>query len=512
MTCSRGRVERACAPRDLVTDTLDRTRGTPLPVPTDLRGGALRGEAGKQVAQSAFACVVAWSADEPQRTGESLLIRSDGEASRAYVFGRGTAQTGDEGERIDLVRVRPGQIQRTPPVSNAWISRRQLVIRLDPTRGLRVENVGRCKVLVNGVATEAARLRPGDTLALKNQLLLYCTERELSSRPSEYPSERAPPFGEADADGIVGESPAVWHLREQIAFLAARAGNVLLLGASGTGKELVANAIHNLSARRTKKLLARNAATFPEGLIDAELFGNVKDYPNAGMPARPGLIGAADGATLFLDEIGELPPELQAHLLRVLDSKGEYQRLGEAFTRTADVRLIAATNRPIDQLKQDLAARFTLRAILPDLNQRREDIPLLVRHVLHRAAAKDAAIGKRFFQGWNAERPEPRIEAELMEALIRHAYTTHVRELESLLWQAVATSPANQLALTDAVREKLGSSAPATQNERSGEELPSRDEIQACLQRNEGVQERAWRELGLKNRYVLKRLIKKFGL
>jgi len=149
---------------------------------------------------------------------------------------------------------------------------------------------------------------------------------------------------------------------------------------------------------------------------------------------------------------------------------------------------------------------------LPDLNQRREDIPLLVRHVLHRAAAKDAAIGKRFFQGWNAERPEPRIEAELMEALIRHAYTTHVRELESLLWQAVATSAANQLALTDAVREKLGSSAPATQNERSGEELPSRDEIQACLQRNEGVQERAWRELGLKNRYVLKRLIKKFGL
>ena len=495
-----------------MTDTLDRTRGTPLPVPTDLRGGALRGEAGKQVAQSAFACVVAWSADEPQRAGESLLIRSDGEASRAYVFGRGTAQTGDEGERIDLVRVRPGQIQRTPPVSNAWISRRQLVIRLDPARGLRIESVGRCKMLVNGVATEAARLRPGDTLALKNQLLLYCTEHELPARSSEYPSERVPPFGEADADGIVGESPAVWHLREQIAFLAARAGNVLLLGASGTGKELVANAIHNLSARRTKKLLARNAATFPEGLIDAELFGNVKDYPNAGMPARPGLIGAADGATLFLDEIGELPPELQAHLLRVLDSKGEYQRLGEAFTRTADVRLIAATNRPIEQLKQDLAARFTLRATSPDLNQRREDIPLLVRHVLRRAASKDAAIGKRFLLGSNAERPEPRIEADLMEALIRHAYTTHVRELESLLWQAVATSPANQLALTDAVRVKLESSAPATQNDRSGEELPTRDEIQACLQRNEGVQERAWRELGLKNRYVLKRLIKKFGL
>ena len=498
-------------PEDPVKDTSERTRGTRptrATAPT-----AVRREAGEPGAQRVFACVLVWSADEPQRVGESLLIPLDADSSRAYVFGRGVAQTGDSAERLEFVRIRPGQIQRMPPLTNAWISRRQLVMKKDAAQGLRVENIGRCKMLVNGVATEAARLKMGDTLALKDQLLLYCTERELQSgRASEYPVERVPPFGGPDAEGIAGESPPVWHLREQIAFLAARAGNVLLLGASGTGKELVANAIHNLSARRSKRILARNAATFPEGLIDAELFGNVKDYPNAGMPARPGLIGAADGSTLFLDEIGELPPELQAHLLRVLDSKGEYQRLGESFTRTSDIRLIAATNRPVEQLKPDLAARFTLRLGLPDLNQHREDIPLLVRHVLRRAAAKDSALGTRFFEGWPGDHPEPRLAPELMEALLRHAYGTHVRELESLLWQAVAGSRGNRLELTDAVREKLRAASGPSRDGRQTDELPSRDEVQACLERNQGVQERAWRELGLKNRYVLKRLIKKFGL
>jgi two-component system nitrogen regulation response regulator GlnG/two-component system response regulator HydG len=398
-------------------------------------------------------------------------------------------------------------------VSNAWISRRQLVFRVEGEGGLRVDNVGRCKMLLNGIATDAGRLQPGDLLELKGQLLLHCVQwPRWVPRPSEYPMERAPAFGEADSDGLVGESPAVWSLREDVSFLAARAGNVLLLGASGTGKELVAHAIHGLSSRRGKKLLARNAATIPEGLIDAELFGNVKDYPNAGMPARPGLFGAADGSTLFLDEIGELPAELQAHLLRVLDSKGEYQRLGEAFTRTADVRLIAATNRPVELLKQDLVARFPLRAGLPDLNQRREDIPLLVQHILRQAAAKDAAIGKRFFERRTSDRPTPRIAPDLILALVAHSYTTHVRELEGALWQAIATSPGQQLELTTAVSEKLGVTAKDKRAELIAGKPPSREEVVACLERNGGVQERAWRELGLKNRYVLKRLIKKFGL
>jgi len=474
--------------------------------PSTLRdGSALGSSINRQGPLTAFALVVAWSGSEPERLGESLMIPTDADSDRRFVFGRGTVSNGDE--RLQLLRVRPGRFDRSAPLNNPWVSRKQLVFRVEPTREIRIQNIGRCKMQVNGAVTDGAVLRPGDVLGLKNQLLFYCTLREFSSKSIAVP-EPWPQFADADADGIVGESPEVWEVRAQIAFLAARSGNVLLLGASGTGKELVAHAIHRLSARHKKQMLSRNAATFPEGLIDAELFGNVKDYPNAGMPARPGLIAAADGSTLFLDEIGELPSELQAHLLRVLDSKGEYQRLGEAFTRTSDFRLMAATNRPVEHLKSDLAARFPFRLTLPDLNVRREDVPLLARHLLRRAAVKDTGIARHFF---DKERGEPRISPSLIERLLRQRYTTHVRELETLLWQSVATSSGHHLALTDQVREKLGAvSDAAVAQPRRG--LPSSEEVRAALERNQGVQERVWRELGLRNRYVLKRLIKKFGL
>src|SRR5262249_4513267 len=151
-------------------------------------------------------------------------------------------------------------------------------------------------------------------------------------------------FGAPDPHGILGESPAAWALREHLSLAAHSGQHILLLGQSGTGKELAARAIHALSPRRDKPFIARNAATFPEGLVDAELFGTAKGYPNAGSPERPGLIAEADGGTLFLDEIGELPAHLSSHLLRVLDRGGEYQRLGESRVRRSDLRVVAATN------------------------------------------------------------------------------------------------------------------------------------------------------------------------
>src|SRR4029077_9274313 len=127
---------------------------------------------------------------------------------------------------------------------------------------------------------------------------------------------------------------------------------VVIAGQSGSGKELVAQAIHALSGRADRRLVSRSAATLPEALIDAELFGNAKNYPNPGMVERSGLIGEAHGSTLFLDELGELPHAAQAHLLRVLDG-GEYQRLGEAQARVSDFRLVVATNRILSSLKPD---------------------------------------------------------------------------------------------------------------------------------------------------------------
>ncbi len=139
----------------------------------------------------------------------------------------------------------------------------------------------------------------------------------------------------------------MWQMRERIAFAANAGKHVLLHGESGTGKELAARALHALSSRAGKPFVSRNAATLPSGLIDAELFGSARNYPNAGMPERAGLVGQADGGTLFLDEIAEIPAEQQAHLLRVLDADGEYQRLGEATTRRSDLVLVGATNRDV---------------------------------------------------------------------------------------------------------------------------------------------------------------------
>jgi DNA-binding NtrC family response regulator len=251
--------------------------------------------------------------------------------------------------------------------------------------------------------------------------------------------------------------------------------------------------------------VSRNAATFPSGIIDAELFGNVKNYPNPGMDARPGLIGEADGSTLFLDEIAELPSELQAHLLRVLDAGGEYQRLGDAQPRRADLRIVAATNRDPSELKHDLLARFVLRLGLPGLGDRREDVPLLVRHLLKAAVAKNPQIGKRFF----TKDGEPRVDPDLIEALLRQRYTHHVRELDELLWRAIAASRGTYVAFADDLKARLEPEPPESA---AIEEELSEERIREALARHDGKVSRAYKELGLKSRYALYRLLKKYAI
>jgi DNA-binding NtrC family response regulator len=238
----------------------------------------------------------------------------------------------------------------------------------------------------------------------------------------------------------------------------------------------------------------------------------VANYPNAGMPERPGLIGQAEGSTLLLDEIGELSADLQAHLLRVMDG-GDYQRLGEARRRTADVRFIAATNRASEQLKPDLLARFGLRVQVPGLGDRREDICLLARHLLRRIAVKDNQLGQRFFSQWDGRRGEPRLSMALARALTLHDYSEHTRELEALLWRALASSPGTFLDLTAEVEELLQptSSVPGKPQPPAPREVTA-DEVRQSLARNAGVKDRAWRELGLPSRHALRRLIQKHGI
>lgn len=459
--------------------------------------------------------VIAWSLEEPGRIGESAAIVGP------TMLGRGEPEQMQGSSVARFVRWRPYASSSAPPLGDSRISRSQLFLRPKSDGSLGLENVGRCKLYINGEESGAGAVRPGDTITLRNALVLLVVRRDVPSIPRGDATPPAFSFAGPDRHGIVGESAAAWRLRAELAFAAATDHHVLLRGASGVGKELAARALHALSLRAGRPLVARNAATLPEGLVDAELFGTARNYPNVGSPERTGLIGEADGSFLFLDEIGELSPTLQAHLLRVLDRGGEYQRLGEARMRRSDLRLIGATNREVAALKHDFAARFTSRIELPGLEARREDIPLLLRTILRRAAAQNPAVADRFFlpAGADGER-EPRVDPWLVEGLLRHRYALHTRELERLLWRAIATSTADFVGLTPEVRAELRFSDEATPTATPPEparavvphDALSRDEIVAALAAASGRAVLAAEKLGLRNRYVLYRLMKKYGI
>lgn len=457
--------------------------------------------------------VIAWSLASPGRVGEIAQLAEGGPR---HVLGRGPTSADDPEPRVRFHRSRPGSMVPGEALEGDRISRRQLLIRSVGGR-LELERIGRCPLWVNGLEVDEADVLPGDTVVLERQVVFLCVRRPLRLPELRHATVgRDHAFGGPDAYGIVGESPAVWALRDQLAFAAQQSAHVLLLGPSGSGKELAARAIHGMSSRSSQPLMSRNAATFPAGILDAELFGNVKGYPNPGMAARPGVIGQAHGSTLFLDEIGEMSTELQSHLLRVLDAGGEYHRLGDSQPRSADLRLVAATNRPRQALKHDLAARLTMEIEIPPLDARREDIPLLVRHQLRAAAAENADLGRRFFDGWDGRSGEPRVHPNLLEALLCQDLRDNVRAIDRALWRALSTSASRFVEMNWDLEPEPGLNR--TPDPPDGEPVfaDPRDldsaTIQECLDRLGGNQSRAYKELGLKNRDVLYRLIKKYGI
>ncbi|HVJ93160.1 MAG TPA: sigma 54-interacting transcriptional regulator, partial [Labilithrix sp.] len=411
---------------------------------TETRPGGERDGLDDPPSDRKLALMVVWLSDSPSRAGELAVVAS---GATPWVVGRGPARPDDPGPRLLFAPSRGGASQ---PLTNTGLSRVQLLVRRLGDE-LAIESLGKAPLAFGPHRTPAQRgvLREGDTCLIGDETALMCV------RPPARTIE-APRFGygEPDEHGLVGESERAWNVRDELRFYAARDGHVLVLGPSGAGKELCARALHDRSPRASGPFVARNAATLPVGIIDAELFGNAKNYPNAGMRERPGLVGEADGGTLFLDEIGELPEAQQAHLLRVLDA-GEYHRLGEDRSRKANVRLVAATNRPVTALKPDLLARFKLRVTVPGLDERREDIPILTRHLLRATARRDDDLGTRFFL-----RGEPQVDAALVLALVSHPYTGHVRELETLLISAMAASRGNRVKLPPSLTEAIVRPAP----------------------------------------------------
>jgi len=395
---------------------------------------------------------------------------------------------------VSLGQHRPGQWIPSPTLTLPALSRYQVSLTALAGHQLRLRNEGRCTLMVNDAVVDVADVTEGDLVRVGKQLLFICVRRSLGLAP-EGAAAADFPFGTADRHEIVGESQASWELRTRLAQIAGQPGHVLITGESGSGKELVAQAIHALSPRAGRSLIARNAATLPATLIDAELFGNARNYPNPGMAERPGLIGDAHQSTLLLDEFAELPQEAQAHLLRVLDA-GEYHRLGESQARRSSFRLIAATNRDPGVLKHDVRARLTFHIAVPSLDARRDDIPLVTRHLLQTRPELAALAGPS----------GPQLPMRVMVQLLRHRYRTGVRELRALLWQS----------LTGAEPAVTPSAAPASAElprpALAGGSSPTADQVRRCLDENNGVLEQTWRALGLKNRFALLRLVKRYDL
>jgi formate hydrogenlyase transcriptional activator len=233
---------------------------------------------------------------------------------------------------------------------------------------------------------------------------------------------------------IVGRSAALNAVLKQTETIAPLDSTVLLTGETGTGKEVIARAIHNRSARRDRTFVKVNCASIPGGLLESELFGHEKGAFTGAIAARVGRFELADRGTLFLDEVGEIPLELQPKLLRVLQ-ENEFERLGSSRTRRVDVRVVAATNRDLKEMVQnkefraDLYYRLNVFPIqVPPLRERREDIPMLVRYFAQVHAHR---LGK----------PISTIPSEAMEKLERYPWPGNVRELQNLIERSVILSP-----------------------------------------------------------------------
>jgi formate hydrogenlyase transcriptional activator len=237
---------------------------------------------------------------------------------------------------------------------------------------------------------------------------------------------------------IVGRSPTLRRVLEQVGLVATTDSTVLVYGETGTGKELVARAIHAKSARRDRPLVKVNCAALPAGLVESELFGHEKGAFTGATDRRAGRFALADGGTIFLDEVGELPTETQAKLLRVLQER-EFERVGGTQTVKVDVRVIAATNRDLAKavaagtFRQDLFYRLNVFPVtMPALRERVEDIPLLVHFFVARYAAK---IGRKI----------SRVPRETLARLGAYAWPGNVRELENVIERAVILSPGPDL-------------------------------------------------------------------
>jgi formate hydrogenlyase transcriptional activator len=309
-------------------------------------------------------------------------------------------------------------------------------------------------------------------------------------------------FGE-----VVGASPGLRRVLKQVETVAPTTSTVLVRGETGTGKELIARALHELSPRQERTFVKLNCAAIPTGLLESELFGHERGAFTGAIGQKVGRFELAHQGTLFLDEVGDIPPELQPKLLRVLQEQ-EFERLGGTKTIKVDVRLVAATHRDLARMvadgrfREDLYYRLNVfPLVLPPLRERRDDIPRLVRHFTQRFARR---MGKRI----------ETIPTAIMDALVRYPWPGNVRELQNVIERAVILTPGPSLHVPISDLQTTAQPVPSPTATAVTLADAERDHILSVLRETEwvlGGPNGAAARLGMK-RTTLQSKIKKLGI
>lgn len=302
---------------------------------------------------------------------------------------------------------------------------------------------------------------------------------------------------------MVGESVAMRALRKQIAVVAPSDGRVLISGESGTGKELVARAIHAQSKRRTAPFVEINSAAIPDELVESELFGHAKGAFSGATAAKKGKFEVADGATIFLDEIGDMSPRVQAKMLRVLEEQ-RFEPVGSNTAIKVDVRVISATNKPLEDLidngnfRHDLFYRLNVIPFqVPPLRERAEDIPVLVEHFNHRFSADNGSKPKSFSK-------------DAIDALQDHVWLGNVRELKNTIERIVIMQRGQKVSAAELPKLGSASEPPASTfrfpSFREATDAYQREFIQHKLAEFDGNVSKAAEDMGVDRSHLYRRM------
>ena len=359
-----------------------------------------------------------------------------------------------------------------------------------------------------GLAVMAAELEDAEIALVESMLKEAALDVAAALREREEP-DLEPPGRRTSYHGIIGGAPNMQDMYVMLDRAAPSDATVLIQGENGTGKELVARAIHEGSERRDRKFVVTNCSAFNDNLLDSELFGHKRGAFTGAVADKPGLFELADAGTFFLDEIGDMSPTLQVKVLRVLQ-EGTFNRVGDTEMRKVDVRILAATNRDLQamvaagQFREDLFYRIhVINVTLPPLRERRDDIPLLIEHFLARH---------------RRQRPK-RLMPDTAARMLAYPWPGNVRELENEIERVVVLAGDEPMIGPELLSLRIRQWAPAEESEIEAQpdSLPAAVEalekrmIGAAMRRHGGNKTRAAEELKVSRRNLI-RLVQKYQL